>query len=85
MTFRALLTRLQKMTPEQLKKPAKLFEGCSGNWTEVQGVCVARKDEYREGEEPGGEHEKTYPQSEFGPYQNKPAVKKGEAYLNHDH
>lgn len=85
MTFGALLKRLQKMSPEQLKKPAKLMEGCSGNWTEVQGVYVARKDEYREGEEPGGDGETRYPREDYGNYVNKPAVKKGQAYMCHDH
>lgn len=85
MTFGALLKRLRKMTPEQLRQPAKLMEGCSGNWTEVQAVYVARKDEYREGEEPGGDGESRYPREDYGQYTNEPVIKKGRCYLNHDH
>jgi hypothetical protein len=81
MTFGALLKRLQKMTPEQLKGQAKLMEGCSGNWTEIQGIYIARKDEYTEGEEPGSERYKEL--NEYGLVL--PRVEKGQVYCVHDH
>jgi len=83
MTLKALLARLQKLTPEQLKAPARCFEGCSGNWTTIRGVIVARKDEYGEGDEPGGERFEGM-KKDFGIITD-PVVKKGEVYFCHDH
>lgn len=83
MTFKALLKRLQKMTPEQLKKPAILLEGCSGNWTEVQGVYVARKDEYDEEFAPGERRHQEFVRA--GITLPPPAAPKGSCYMIHDH
>lgn len=83
MTFLALLKRLQKMTPEQLKQPARLMEGCSGNWTTIQGVYVARKDEYPEDCAPGERRHKEFVDHGFTPPE--PVAKKGSCYAIHDH
>lgn len=52
MTFAKLLKDLQKLTPAQLKKTARCFEGCSGNWDSVTSVEIADADIYVEGRNP---------------------------------
>lgn len=81
MTYKKLLERLQKMTPEQLNKPARLMEGCSGNWTTINSAVVARSDTWRDGEEPGTERHETLKKYDHF----KPACPKGEVFLCHDH
>jgi hypothetical protein len=50
MTYNALLKRLQKMTPEQLRQKVKLYEGCSGNWDSLTSVEVSDVSVYLDGD-----------------------------------
>ncbi len=88
MTYAALLKRITKMSPEQLTQPVKLMEGCSGNWTGITAVYVAKSDIFDDGREPGStfdkEMRKCYKDA-GAKYEPKPRVKKGHVFAVHDH
>lgn len=69
MTFAALLKRLQKMSPDQLKKQVRLYEGCSGNWTVAGSVYLANRATLQ------------YDAA----YESEPPLENGEPYICHDH
>jgi len=82
MTYNALLKRLQKMTPKQLRQKVKLLEGCSGKWNSLTSVEVADEDEWEKDREPVSAMYKMLPEVNCEP---KLIIKKGETFLLHDH